>query len=457
MKDPLIFYCQISYSDEFPGTKKCVDAAAPYVDYVIIVVEKQRPFTEEQKKELLKHNNVVILEREYKDNHPEFRNHYLEEAKKIAKEKGAKSAYVLVSDSDEFFNDKLLKDLRKIVKWMEENGYDIAGINCKERFEVHEWLDDLDMLKEAPWRARDSDFYKNLLFKLYPDLKYVGVGVTKNMHETFNRKTWRAVRLPKDKYWYEHVKSTLKIWRNAARNFFVCGGGDNCGDINPYWKPFKELCAKYGIHSWKDFDEALKKGLPEEIENKLAEFLQVPPTDYGTEMREMAKYYFALHPTKITPEIKEKIKNPPKMTPEIEAEHWVRQCYFMVFGRHPDRPGLEYWKWMILEGKVKKEELPQIFMQSEEYRRLQAAKGEFVQVQVPVDVRVHVSEDLFYKALAQSKTWWEIIKPCLDIGKFVTEQTGEEFIKWFYEERETGELTLEKFVEKLKEYVEKAV
>jgi len=445
--EPLVFFAQITYSDEFEGTKKCVDIVAPYVDYVILVVEKQRPFTEEQKKELLKYDNVIILEREYRDNHPEFRNHYLEEAKKIA---GNRPAWMLVSDSDEFFNEKLMKDIRKIVKWMEENGYDIVGINCKERFEIHEWLDELDLLKETPWKPRDSDFYKNLLFKLYPDLKYVGVGVTKNMHEMFNRGSWNPIRLPKDKYWYEHVKSTAKIWRNAARNFFVCGGGDNVGELNPYWKPFRELCSKYGINTWKDFEEALNKGLPEEIEAKLVEFLQVPPTDYGTEMRETAKYYFLLHPEKITPEIEEKIKNPPKMTPEIEVEHWVRQCYFMVFGRHPDRPGLEYYKWMILEGKIRKEDLPQVLVQSSEYRAIQRTKEEVVKVNVPVDVNVRLSEDLFIKALMQSKTWWEKLKPAIDIGRFIVENRPD-IVEWFYEERELGNLTLDKLIRRLSE------
>jgi hypothetical protein len=211
------------------------------------------------------------------------------------------------------------------------------------------------------------------------------------------------------------------------------------------------LCAKYGINTWKDFKEALYKGLPEEIEQKLIDFLQMPPTDYGTEMRETAKAYFALHPDKLTPDIEEKIKNPPKMTPEIEAEHWVRRCYFMVFGRHPDRPGLEYYKWMILEGHIKKEELPQILMQSEEYRKMQESKGEYVTINVPVDVRVHVTEDAFVKALMQSKLWWERVKPRLDIGKFVIDNTGEEFIRWFYEQRELGELTFEKFVRRLRQ------
>ena len=447
MTEPLIFYGQITYASEFEGTKRCVDIVAPYVDYAIIVVEKQRPFTEEQKRELTKYGNVIILEEEYKDNHPEFRNHYLRKAKEIA---AGRTAYMLVSDSDEFFNDKLMKDLRKIVNFMEENGYDIAGINCKERFEIHEWWDEHDKLKEIPWEAKESDFFKNLLFKLYPDVWYVGVGVTKNMHETFTRRQWKAMKLDKEKYWYEHVKSTAKVWRNAARNFWVSGGGDNCGELNPHWKPFRELCAKYGIHTWKDFEEGLEKGLPEEIEQKLVEFLQVEPTDYGTEMRETAKYYFLLHPDKITPEIEEKIKNPPKMTPEIEVEHYVRQCYFMILNRHPDRPGLEYYKWAILEGQIKKEDLPKLLMQSPEFLAKKEATEETVKVQVPVDVQVKVSEDLFIRALMQSKLWWNKLKPAIDIGKFILENRPD-IVDWFYKEKEAGELTIRKFAEVLLE------
>lgn len=451
MKEPLVFYCQITYADEYENTKKCVDLVAPYVDYVILVVEKQRPFTEEQKKELLKHRNVIILEREWRDNFPESRNYYIEEAKKIARELNALDrSWLLVSDSDEFFCDQFLKDLRQIIQYLEENNLDSAQLCCRERFDVVEWLDDLDLLKEAPWRARDSDYYKMLLVKLYPDLRYVGVGISKTVHESFNRPHWNVGRLDKNKYWYEHVKSCAKIWRNAARNVFCGGGGSNVGILNPYWKPLLDLCKKHGINSWPEFERALENGLPKEIEDFIMQFLDIPPTDWGVECRQLVKYYLFLHPEKITPELEEKLKNPPKMTPEIEVENKIMQIYFEVFGRHPDKPGLEYWKWMVLEGRVKLEDLPRIFMESEEYKRLQMSKGELVRVEVPVDVRVQVTEDLFEKALMQSDLWWKRIKPALDIGRFVIENLGSSFVEWFYRERELGNLTIEKFAEELR-------
>lgn len=72
---------------------------------------------------------------------------------------------------------------------------------------------------------------------------------------------------------------------------------------------------------------------------------------------------------------------------------------------------------------------------------------EKVRLPVPVDVDVHVSEEMFEKALIRSKTYWESIKPRLDMAKFLEAYVDDpkEFYLWFYTTKDkTPEMILEK-------------
>jgi len=176
----LIFYCQCTYKDDFEDTLSCVEAAHKYVDYIIIIEDGS--LDDEQRKKLLQYKNLILKTVEFKDNIPEFRNAYLEEAKKIASSLNMMdNAWIVVSDPDEHFNKELLKDLREIIDWAERNDYNMLGVNCREAFKAVEWLDDLDLLKECPGGYKESNFWKNLIFKLYPDLRYKGVGRRKRI------------------------------------------------------------------------------------------------------------------------------------------------------------------------------------------------------------------------------------------------------------------------------------
>jgi len=424
-------FCQCTYQGDFDDTLVCVERAHKYVDYVIIVEDGS--LNELQRQKLKAYPNLILKTVEFKDNIPEYRNAYLEEAKKLGVD------WVIVSDPDELFCEELFKDIRQIIDWAEANGYNMLGVNCRECFENVEWLDDLDKLKESPGGYRESDFWKNLIFKLYPDLKYTGVGKTGTVHETwFSSTPWRAINLPK-KYYYEHRKSALKIWRNAARNLFIGGGGDNVGDLNPYWVELRQICDKLGIKTWKQFEEYLKKGkVAPELMDWLIRALRAPPTDYGVETRETAKYYFALHPEEITPGVEYLLKNPPEMDEGTKIETYVRKMYFKVLGRHPDRGGLEYYKRLILSGEITKEQLPDILRSSPEYREKFALAKETVRIQAPVNIDVALSDDLFIQAMMRSKTWFSKIKPQLDVGKFILShvKNRDEFLAWFYKNRD---------------------
>jgi len=152
----------------------------------------------------------------------------------------------------------------------------------------------------------------------------------------------------------------------------------------------------------------------------------------------MSKFYFATHPDRITPEIEEKLKTPPKLTKEEEVKWYVQQCYREALGREPDEDGLNTYKKAILDGKLQKEMLPQVLKQSreraEKFGSQLSRDTESVKVQIPVDVNVQLNEQIFREAMMKSETWNEVIKPRLDVGKFVLEsiQDKEKFLEKFY-------------------------
>jgi hypothetical protein len=228
------------------------------------------------------------------------------------------------------------------------------------------------------------------------------------------------------------------------------------GALNRYWVKLRELCSNtLGIESWEMFQEFVKRGkAPEEFKAWMMEALQAPPTNWGTETRELCKWYYALHPGEITPEIKGRLENPPKLTPEIEVENFVARMYFEMLGRHPDEEGKRQYVEALLSGRITKEQLPQILRQSPEYlQKIGAPAGqvESVRMQVPVNVDVRISEGLFLEALQRSKTYWNTIKPQIDLGRFILGglKRKDEFLRWFYNNKD--KISLQELSEHLSE------
>lgn len=357
-----IIFSQATYDADFEDTQKCVERVGPHTDYTIIAEDGT---LSDQQRDWLKQHGCLIKTFEFQDNLPEMRNQYLEEAKGIDP-----YAWILVSDPDELMSKSLCQDLRKIVEALQERGYNMAGINCHEYFAGVEQMDEGELMKEVPGGYRESSFWKNLLFKLTPDLRYEGVGRGKNVHETWFSPTvpFRSVNLHKH-YFYEHRKSAAQIWRNAARNFFIGGCGDNLLDLNPAWVELRKVTDFLGINNWRQFEAYLKKG---NIDKKLRDFIIAHRNDsefeWQSEHRELFKWYFyMLHPEENVEGYKSEYTPPPEGSLG-NVEQWVIRCYHKILGRHPDERGKKSYTQLILAGKVKKEQLPAILRSSPEWR-----------------------------------------------------------------------------------------
>ena len=429
-----VVFCQGTYGERVHQTIECLERILPAVDHAIILVDQT--VTEEQKEQLRKlSDKVILVDYIWRDNFVEMRNRYLEEVRKIDP-----YAWVIVSDPDEVFCEAFVRDLRKILEEAEKEGIQLLLINS------HDITQKLDGSVERSV----SNFFKNLIFKLSPEVRYDGVGVTKNVHETLIMPPGARTKALPRRYYYEHKKHELEIYERAFRNVYIGGGGNCVGDRNPRWRQLRQICERLGIKSWTELREYLRRG---NIDKELLQWIIDCRLEYGwdwqNEMQDCFRYYKALHPEELEGyEIPEDLKPSYGSPPEVMA--YVEKCYLEVLGRHADDKGKEFYTQLILSGQIRREDLPKILMQSPEYRE---KFGEQVKVQVPVDVNVSVSEDLFIKALMQSKTYWEKIKPAIDIGKFVIEHMGKDFIEWFYKEKELGNLTLKEFVKKLSEAV----
>jgi intein/homing endonuclease len=245
----------------------------------------------------------------------------------------------------------------------------------------------------------------------------------------------------------EESFATPFIVLHNSRNLYIAGGGDNVGSLNRYWVRLRQICSRLGIKTWNEFEEFVRRGTDdEEFHGWLKDALQAPPTSWGTETRECAKWYFALHGEQITPEVRRLIETRPALTPEIEAENYVTSMYFKILGRHPDEEGKRHYTQLILEGKMSREDLPKILMASDEYRARSAgvpsAPGvvERMKVQVPVDVYVRLDERTFVEALRRSRVYWEVVKPKIDVGDLILGRLSPvkqaEFKRWFYGNRD---------------------
>ncbi|MCW4051226.1 MAG: DUF4214 domain-containing protein [Candidatus Bathyarchaeota archaeon] len=433
----MIVGCVGLYGERVDQATECIKRLRPHVDRYVVIVDES--VTDEQRQKL-RDLGCEVYFHPWEDSMVKMRNQYLEKCQT--------DDWIIVHDPDEWFCEKFCEDVREICEKAEKDNLALLLINSHDT-----------TIKEDGSRDESvSDFFKNLIFQKKGGTRYEGVGEVKEVHETLIIPgLTKAVRLPKEKYWYEHTKYWHEVWERAARNVFLAGGGNNVGEKNPSWKPLRDICDELGLDTWPKAREYFRKG---DIDPRLKQWLwdnRFEGFDFDHEEMEFGRWYFEyLHPEEreFTDPVWEPVHEIPIGSP-AELMKYVEKTYIELLGRHADQAGKEYYTNAILEGLLRREDLPDIIKQSLEYQQKVAEtpsiQGERIRIPVPVNVDLQITEGIFLEALKRSNVYWLGIKPKIDIGGFVLDslepEEKEEFLKWFYEK----EPTLKQFVKKLSE------
>lgn len=346
---PKVVYCMNFYEERMAQVKRCIERVRPFVDRCVLVYDDS---VSKQSKEWLRQWACELYYRKWDNHFSKQRNEYLNHINE--------GEWVLVSDPDELHSETLLKDLHAIIENADRRGISILGINSR----------DITITLDGQENRATSTWFKQLLFKFEEGVRYVGC-----VHETLlpGVNGWRAADLDK-RYYYEHFKKQAEIWERAARNFHCGGGGNNLKEKNPIWPEYREIILEVGgfrLEDWPRMREYLRKG---SIAPGIKDFLikyrnrnRIPDAD--TEIREYFRYYFeVLHPEENTEGWKSEPEEPPAGS-WAEIRSYVEKCYLEILGRHADEKGKEIYTQHILNGRIKREDLPTILKESEEYKR----------------------------------------------------------------------------------------
>lgn len=394
-----IVFCQGTYEERMSQTSACVERIRPYVDRAVIIVDES---VSEESKKWLEEQGCEVYVHPWEDSMVRMRNQYLKRCEH--------GDWVIVSDPDELFCKKFCEDVRRIIEKAEAEGIGLLLINSH----------DTTYMKDEPPSETVSDFFKNLIFKYEEGVVYEGVGEIKEVHETLKLPPNTKVSKLPPEYYYEHIKYWHEVFERAARNVFLGGGGNNVGGINTAWVPLRELCYELGLDNWPKTREYLRKG---GIDSRLKEWLwdnRSEGYNFMHEMMEFGRWYFEyLHPEEAEFDdgrVWEAILElEPGSPPEVAR--YIHQCYQEILGRPADQEGLDVYGKAILEDRLKREDLPTVLKQSQEYMRKHAPEAqESVRLKVPVNVDVRLSEDLAFQGLMRSETWLNI-KTKLELAK----------------------------------------
>jgi hypothetical protein len=225
---------------------------APYVDHIIIVQNDFEGQDDEIVEEAAaKCPDVRVIRKPWIDHFSAYRNRYLSEVR---------DGWVLVSDPDEWFSKEAGEQLRSMIEHSQFGSrYNVVAFNSMDTW----YADDVDWWHPDPKKIiasnRSTTWYKQLLFKHYPGLRYNGV-----VHEGLQWPVEIPVKVTNasPECYYEHVKTQAECRERGTRNFFTGGGGVNdLGKVFPEWTQLrKRLTLELGIQTWYAFRDYLKTG-----------------------------------------------------------------------------------------------------------------------------------------------------------------------------------------------------
>lgn len=427
----MIVACVGTYEERINQTVVGIKRLRSYVDRYVVIIDES--VTKEQA-DLLDRLECEVYIHPWEDSMVKMRNQYLAKVQT--------GDWIIVHDPDEHFNQFFCQNVRKFCEKADADGISLLLINSH----------DTTIKEDGSMDHSTSDFFKNLIFKKSKDSRYEGVGEIKEVHETLIMQAGaKAVRLPTS-CWYEHIKYWHEVWERAARNVFMAGGGNNVGEKNVAWPELRKICDELGLDTWPKARDYFRQG---DINSALKEWLwlnRYEGFDYHHEMLEFGKWYFDyLHPEEKTyrdgrvwePVLELEEGSPP------EVMRYVEQTYMEVLGRHAEQAGKDAYTQAILQGAIKRDDLPTVLKQSPEYQAQTDEKSEAVRIRIPIQAQVNLTEDLLVEAIMKSKTYWEGIKPALDIGRFIRESLSEEDWERFFKDFYKTKPSLDEFIHRL--------
>lgn len=436
----MIVGCVGVYGERIDQATVCIKRLRPHVDRYVVIVDES--VTDEQRQKL-RDLGCEVYFHPWEDSMVKMRNQYLEKCQT--------DDWIIVHDPDEWFCEKFCEDVRKICKKAENDDLVLLLINSH----------DTTIKEDASRDESVSDFFKNLIFQKKEGTRYEGVGEVKEVHETLIIPgLTKAMRLPKEKYWYEHTKYWHEVWERAARNVFMAGGGNNSGTRNSSWRPLRDICDELGLDAWPEAREYFRKG---DIDPRLKEWLwenRFEGFDFDHEEMEFGRWYFEyLHQEERVfsdGRVWEAVTEVPEDSP-AGVMKYVENVYLEILGRHAEQEGKEIYAKAIMAGQIRREDLPEILKQSREYQQKveepPSIQGETIRIPVPVNVDIQMTPKFILEAMKKSDSYWWEIKPMMDLGGFILDslKEPEEFLKWFYTNRE--EATPQDFFSKLMEVI----
>jgi hypothetical protein len=215
-----------------------------------------------------------------------------------------------------------------------------------------------------------SNWYKQLIFKFEEGVRYVGC-----VHETLlpGLHGWRSANLD-PRYYYDHEKNMIEIKERGARNIFAGGGGINVLDRNPMYVEWHKIADRLGIKDWPQMRAYIRKGnIDPELKQLFIKYRNSSGWDYENESRDPFLWYKALFPVEM--EGWESKPEPPSRGSPPEVMSFVEEQYKQVLGRHADTVGKQNYTDAILRGVIKREDLPAILRNSEEYKEKHPPTG----------------------------------------------------------------------------------
>lgn len=373
-----VFYCTIcQYPEEaLPNTYRI----RPYVNEIIIV--HNHPAISQVKTEFDELRATLHFV-DWKEDFSFKRTQYIRKTGDLIKEGDTKgyrkdNTWMLISDTDEFPSISLLHNLQNIIAKAEVNKSTICTINSHDYFIKGEGTQSPftfiprpleDLKKEEIISKVESNYHKELLVKYQDRLEYTG-----KVHHTLRGSGLRIMQAPRE-YYYDHIKKDADLHSHGCRNWFIGGGGVQ--EFSSKWKELRSITDKYNIDSWEKMEKAMRIG---NIPNEILQFFILHKNDNDrhtdSELRSFYSYYKILHENELNGTIqtvksvvtKNGIKDPDPIQGSIdEIERFVESEYLRILGRNGDSSGIANYTDAIKNGRIKKEDLANIFRKSEEY------------------------------------------------------------------------------------------